>query len=75
MEKKQDYTGGKRFWKWFVTETPIAFVFLTFMLVLGTWYWYVDSDRAPLIVTSLFYLGYLGAAWNNWKDLKGGIRK
>ena len=75
MEKKQDYTNGMGFPKWLIKKTTIAFAVLTFMLGVGCWYWYADNEVAPLVVTGLFYLGYLGAAWNNWKDLKKGIRK
>lgn len=74
MEKRNDYTGGKCFLAWLVKETPVAFVFLTLMLLLGIWFWFSDTDKAPFIVVCLFYAGYLGAAWNNWRDLKKGIR-
>ena len=75
MKEKNDYTNGKKFPIWLITETPVAFIMLTLMMLLGGWYWLVDNDKTPIIVVSLFYAGYLGAAWNNWKDLKRGIRK
>lgn len=73
--KRPDYTNGKNFLKWLVTETTMAFVLLTFMLITGIWYWIMDGDRSVTVVMSIIYLAYLSASFHNWSDLKRGIRK
>lgn len=75
MKGNRDYTSGKNFLKWLVTETLFAFSFLTFMLGLGVWYWIKDDDRSVAVIMSIIYLSYILAAFHNWYDLKRGIRK